>query len=275
MTLLSIIERNPLIFVGGLLLGLIVFFELGLLIGRHRRKIIGEGADEGATLVVGSVLSLLAFVLALNLSNATSRQETRMNSGLEEVNAIGTALMQAEAVGGAQAGPITEDLKAYLALRYRFIRAEPHSAELAEVTAATDQLQARIWTSLEQRVAESPTPPVTSLMNALNNAFDATTRVRLAMGYKLPAQLVLLLLVMSILGGATVGYQFGLTNRKGQLAGIVLSILWSTIVTAIIDIGSGRIWTFRTDARAYVWAMEGFDIADQPVVTDSVRPANP
>ncbi|MTH77071.1 hypothetical protein [Paracoccus aestuariivivens] len=265
MPFLLLLEQNPLLFFSILLFGLIIFFELGVRIGRNRRKEIGEGSDEGATLVVGSVLGLLAFVLALNLSNASSRQENRMHSGLDEVNAIGTALMQAQAVGGDESGPIVAHLKKYLELRYRYIRAEPHSPEIAITTDESNQLQNEIWALLEKRVSENPTPAVTSLMNALNNAFDATTALRLMMEYRIPMQLIWLLLLMSLLGSGTVGYQFGLTGRKGRLPAIMLTVLWCTVVTAIIDIGSGRIWTFRTDARVYEWALDGYGIPRPPV----------
>lgn len=264
MLFLRILEQNPYLFFALLLFSLILFFEIGLKIGRHRRKLIAESADEGATLVVGSVLGLLAFVLALNLSNASSRQENRMHAGLEEVNAIGTALLQADAVGGAQADPIVERLKSYLVLRYRYIRAKPHSPELVEVTSESGRLQTEIWALLEQRINEAPNPAVTSLMNALNNAFDATTATQLMMEYRLPMQLIWLLLMMSVLGSGTVGYQFGLTGRKGQMAAMVLSILWCTVVTEIIDIGSGRIWSFRTDARVYEWSLSGLGIPLPP-----------
>lgn len=266
MPLLTFLERNPLVFFFGLLLGLILFFGVGLKIGRDRRRMIGEGADEGATLVVGSVLGLLAFVLALNLSNASSRQEMRVRAGLDEVNAIGTALMQAQSVAGDDAGPIAERLKEYLSLRYRYIRAAPHSEEIQIVTTETDRLQVEIWDLLTRRIQQEQTPAVVSLMNALNNAFDSTTTVRLVMDYRMPMQLVMLLLLMSLLGGGTVGYQFGLTNRKGKMAAIVLSFLWCTVVTAIIDIGSGRIWSFRTDSRVYEWSLTGLGMPLPPTV---------
>ncbi|MDS9469260.1 hypothetical protein RGQ15_16990 [Paracoccus sp. MBLB3053] len=264
MPFIEFLEKNPLAFFLCLLAGLILSFELGLGIGRRRRRAIGAGADEGATLVVGSVLGLLAFVLALNLSTASTRLENRMNSGLAEVNAIGTAILQAQAVGGDQSAAMVQDLKRYLLLHYRFVRAAPDSSEIGETTAESDLLQARIWTMLERRVAEAPTPAVTSLMNSLNNAFDSTTAMRLMMEYRMPMQLIWLLLAMSALGSATVGYQFGLTGRRGQMAAIVLSVLWCAVVTEIIDIGSGRIWSFRTDARVYEWAMDGFGVDRSP-----------
>lgn len=92
--LFELIAINRSLFFVLFLFSLIVFIEIGRRIGRIRRASIGQGTDEGATLVVGSLLGLLAFVLALNLSNASSRHDRRMAATLDEVNAIGTALQQ-------------------------------------------------------------------------------------------------------------------------------------------------------------------------------------
>lgn len=239
---------------------LIIFMEIGIRIGRRRRTQIGEHSDEGASLVVGSILGLLAFVLALNLSNATTRYEMRMDATLEEVNAIGTAIMQAGAAGGDQAEGIVADLKHYLELRYRYVRAIRATGEIERLNVATDELQNKIWAQLTERVRESPTPIVNSLMNALNTTFDSSTALRLAMEYRMPGQLVSLLLVMSLLGTAAVGYQFGLNGRNSRIPGLVLSILWCVVVVEIVDIGSARMWSFRTDSRVYEWSMESLGI---------------
>lgn len=239
--------------------------ELGRLLGKRRRAQLDGRRDEGATLVVGSVLGLLAFVLALNLSHASSRYDRRMTSTLEEVNALGTALMQATAVGGEQADELTAKLRQYMQLRRAYIIAPGDDATLRLISNQTNEMQNAIWALLVERMAESPGPPVTSLMNAINNAFDASTAMRLAMEYRMPEQLVLLLLMMSLLSTATVGYQFGLIDHKGRVPGIVLSVLWCVVVTEIIDIGSARIWTLRTDTRVYDWTIETFEGLPDPV----------
>ncbi len=258
--LIDLLQLNQFAFLVIFLVGLIAFMEVGLRIGRLRRTHIGEHSDDGANLVVGSILGLLAFVLALNLSNATTRFEMRMDATLEEVNAVGTAMMQASAVGGEQAEGIITDLKHYLELRYRYIRAIRSTGEIERINAETSDLQNKIWAQLSERINESPTPAVSSLMNALNTTFDSSTALRLAMEYRMPSQLISLLLIMSLLGTAAVGYQFGLSKRNSRTPGIVLSILWCVVVTEIIDIGSARIWSFRTDSRVYEWSLEGLGI---------------
>lgn len=247
-------------FLGVFLAGMLAFLEIGLRLGRGRRRKIGDAADEGATLVVGSILGLLAFVLALNLSNASSRFDRRINATLEEVNAIGTAMMQATAISGDAADRIATDLTAYLQIRHDYVRALRDAGELARIQQGTQSLQTSIWTDLSGMIRDRPGPEVVSLMNAVNAAFDASTAMRLATEYRMPEQVVMLLLLMSGLGIGAVGYQFGLSGRRGRSPGIVLTLLWCVVVTEIMDIGSARIWSFRTDTRVYEWALEGLGL---------------
>ena len=256
----DLLFHNRLLFLIILFTGLVLALEIGLRIGGRRRARIGARADEGAVLVVGSILGLLAFVLALNLSNASSRFERRVEATLQEVNAIGTAMMQAGAVGGAQAESLTADLREYLALRHDYVQATRQSGDIERLNAETGALQNKIWAGLTLRMQDSPSPATTSLMNAINNAFDSSTAMRLAMEYRMPIQLIGLLLLLSVMGTAAVGYQFGLTRRRGRAPGILLSILWCVIVTEIIDIGSARIWSFRTDTRVYEWSLDSLGL---------------
>lgn len=257
----TILETSRSAFFIIFLCGVLVALELGRRLGQRRRATIGDDSDEGVNLVVGSLLGLMAFVLALNLSNATSRYEMRMHATLEEVNAIGTAMMQASAVGGDQAAGISGDLMGYLDLRYRYIKAARDRNEIEKIYRETNDLQTKIWSDVTIRVQEAPTPAVTSLMNAVNNAFDSSTAMRLAMEYRMPIQVIGLLLLLSVLGTAAIGYQFGLYKRKGRWPGVLLAIVWCMVVTEIIDIGSARIWSFRTDARVYEWALESMGLS--------------
>lgn len=249
-------------FSGVFLVFLLIALELGRLIGLFHRRRKGDIADDGMKLVVASILGLLGFVLALNLSNASSRFDRRIASTLEEVNAIGTAQLQASALAGDAPGGISDNLKTYLALRHDYIRVGRDLPELARITTETAQLQSRIWVQLTALLHSNPSPATSSLMNAINSAFDASTSMRFAMEFRVPTRVIWLLLIISLLGMAAVGYQLGLTRRSERSPGIILSILWCSLVTEIIDFGSARIWTFRTDTSAYEWALAA--MADAP-----------
>src|SRR6516162_5266441 len=81
----------------------------------------GEVQAEGVGVVVGGMLSLLAFVLALTLSFANSRFSERVAGTLTEANAIGTAWLRAEAIGHVRGPEIAKLLEEYTQIRREFV----------------------------------------------------------------------------------------------------------------------------------------------------------
>ena len=127
----------------------------------------------------------------------------------------------------------------------------------AALAAAATALALLAPPALAQQAAASRLPPEVWTWGLVSAAL-ATGLSSLAAGY-----------AVAKLGTAAVGYQFGLTRRRGRAPGILLSILWCVIVTEIIDIGSARIWSFRTDTRVYEWSLDSLGLlpeagGDQP-----------
>jgi len=95
--------------------------EAGYWFGSRRRAHGGEVQAEGVGVVVGGMLSLLAFVLALTLSFANNRFSERVEGTLVEANAIGTAWLRAEAIGHVRGPEIARLLEEYTRLRREFV----------------------------------------------------------------------------------------------------------------------------------------------------------
>jgi hypothetical protein len=240
----------------------IIAREVGFALGRHRaaRK---ETADEGIGVVTGSILGLMAFVLAFNLSIATTRHSERRLASLQEANAIGTSWLQARAIDSPHAAAIARILQDYTAERIVFVQADRESPEIGDSLARTAAMQTRIWGHVTALLREAPGPAATSLMNSVNHTFDMTTAMRFAMAYAMPPQLIWLLLALSSVGMGVLGYQFGLTGRHHRVLSLLAGVLWTAVVVEIFDIGSPRLGSFRTDTYAYDWTIAGF--GDIPV----------
>jgi hypothetical protein len=263
MTILSDLAAFSLLAFAVLVFGAqILARELGYLLGRHRAARM-EKADEGIGVVTGTILGLLAFVLAFNLSIATTRHSERRLTSLEEANAIGTSWLQARAIASPQAAAIARILEDYAAERIVFVHADRNSPAIAESVARTAAMQTEIWGHVTALVREDPGPVATSLMNAVNHTFDMTAAMRFAMAYAIPPQLIWLLLALSSIGMGVLGYQFGLTGRHHRVPSLLASGLWTVVVVEIFDIGSPRLGSFRTDSYAYEWTIAGF--GDIPV----------
>ncbi len=138
-----------------------VGFRLGL---RHRKREDVEA--ESAGIVVGGILGLLAFVLALTLSFATNRFNETRGDTLAETNAIGTAWLRAEAIGSPRAREIARLLEQYTQLRLDFIRSDNDPVELQRLNQGTNTLQSTIWGHVAAIVRDEPSPISASLMAA-------------------------------------------------------------------------------------------------------------
>ncbi len=97
----------------------IVMFSVvcGLLMGRtiRQRGIDEKEAPIGA--IVGAMLGLLAFILALSFSMAATRFDTQKQLLLDEVNAIGTTFLRTDLLPASQRADARKLLKEYVDIR--------------------------------------------------------------------------------------------------------------------------------------------------------------
>lgn len=223
---------------------------------RHARR--HDTPGEGVGVLVGGMLGLLAFVMALTLSFSSARFQERREGTLAEANAIGTAWLQAQAIGHPRGAEIARLLEEYAAVRRDFVAADRFSAEDATATRRTGELQSAIWGHLGGILRERQDPVAVSLMNALNATFDLATAERFAFSTLFPPQLFWLLLGMSTIAMAALGFQLGLRQRPLRLLTLLLLGMWTANMTIILDMGAARIGSMRVDTRAYDWTIEGF-----------------
>ena len=243
---------------GGLLFAAqLVAHELGSWLGR-RRITQHAGLKDGTGLLVGSLLGLLAFVLALTLSFADERFSERRAGTLTEANAIGTAWLRAKAIGQPQGDEMAKLLEAYANERLAFVRAEYDPTTLDRIDERTQALQSAIWEQVSVVVRERPNPVSTSLMASVNDVFDTTTAERFAFELKLPSQIFWLLMGLSLLGMGALGYQVALMGVQIRLLAAMLALTWTVVIVDIIDLSAARLGGIRTSTAAYQWTIKEF-----------------
>lgn len=216
----------------------------------HREARRGGTPPEGVGVVVGGMLGLLAFVLALTLSFATTRFQERRDGTLVEANAIGTAWLRAQAIGHPRGSEIAHLLEDYIQVRRDFVTANALSTEIGGLNTRSDALQSEIWGHVTTIVRERPDPVATSLMAALNETFDRATAERFALSMPFPVQLFWLLIGMSTVTMAALGYQLGLRQRPLRVLSWVLMAMWTATMTIILDFGAARVGDIRTGTQA-------------------------
>ncbi|MCG5233571.1 hypothetical protein [Xanthobacter oligotrophicus] len=235
----------------------LVAHRIGVWMGR-RAKARATVQMEGVGVVVGGMLALMAFVLALTLSFANARFSERRTGTLAEANAIGTAWLRAKAVGTPRAEAIATLLEQYTRVRSDFVTAGIDMARIDALNQKTGVLQSAIWGHLAAIIREQPDPVSASLMAAINDTFDMSAAERLAMETRLPPQLFWLLIIMTLLSTGSVGYQLGLRDKSQPMLVVVLMLMWTVVIVDILDLGAPRLGNFRTSAAPYEWTIQGF-----------------
>lgn len=252
----AIAERSMLAFSVLLFLAQNLSHAIGFWIGS--RDSARQANHEAVGVIVGGMLGLLAFVLALTLSFANTRFNDHRQGSLNEANAIGTAWLRAKAIGSPRAESIAGLLEDYTRLRADFVRADRDPVAIEALNQRTNALQSQIWGHMAALVREQPNPVTASLMAALNDTFDASTNERFAYHITLPPQLFWLLIGMTMLSMGCLGYQFGLKRKPSHFLILLLTLMWTWVVVEILDLAAARLGSIRTGTAVYDWTIQGF-----------------
>jgi len=185
-------------------------------------------------MIVGSLLALMAFLLAVTMAMASDRFDTRRHIVLAEANAIGTLYLRAGYLPEPAASRLRELIRMYAPLRI----ATNDLAEVPAVITRSVEIHARLWSIAEALARSQPDSDVLALFIAsLNEVIDVhLTRVTAGLFARVPETILVLLLVGSLLTLTMVGCNAGLGGRRSPLAAGMLSVTLGAVITLVVDL---------------------------------------
>jgi hypothetical protein len=208
-------------------------YEVGFRIGRWWQD-REPGEQEGPTeMLVGALLALMAFLLAVTMSMASDRFDARRGLVLEEANAIGSTFNQAEYLTEPGATQMQELLREYLELR---IIDDP--AEIPANLQRSLELQAQMWDIAGEVARSGHSPDLVSAFGDSLSEMIALNESRIVAGLyaRVPETVIWLLLVGSALSLGMVGYSAGLKRRRSVLSAVVMVVALGVVLTLVIDL---------------------------------------
>jgi hypothetical protein len=222
---------------GFLLIGMLVFIEVGFHIGRRRRTRHSDSSLENVGAVDAAVFGLLGLTLAFTFSGASDRLAVRRAQIVQEANAIGTAYLRADLLPPSEQPPIRALFRQYLELRIevfdKFLNRTVSNAALVK----SNQIQAEIWSRSVAACQKSPTPAACMLvLPALNEMIDITTTRTMATLTHAPLIIIGLLVMLSFLGAMLSGYTMSLQARRNPLHMILFALAISSTVYVVLDL---------------------------------------
>ncbi len=226
----------PILFVL-LVVVLYVCYEIGFRIGRWW-QLRTPGEQEGPTgVLVGSILALLAFLLAITMGMAADRFDGRRALVLEETNAIGTTYLRAGYIPAPLSDESRKLLREYVPLRI----ATPDQAQLLANLARGQEILNELWARAEVVGRDYSTDTNSLYIDSLNEVIDMyTSRIVAGIYGRVPETIILLLVIGSALTLVMVGFGAGITLKRSEITAAVLVIALSAVLTLNIDLDRPR-----------------------------------
>jgi hypothetical protein len=213
---------------------MLLAYEIGFRIGRWWQDKTPDESEGPGGVLVGSLLGLMAFLLAITMGMAADRFDTRRGLVLEEANAIGTAYLRAGYQPEPQREQVRELLREYTELRI----ATSDRARLAANIERSAEIHGDLWAIVEELVATTDNNDLLGLfVEVINEVIDLhESRVVAGVYARVPETVLLLLLAGSTLTVGIVGYSAGLTLRRSVVSAVVLVVALSAVTVLVVDL---------------------------------------
>jgi hypothetical protein len=221
------------VFVGFAIVSLILY-EVGFRVGRWWQD-REPGEQEGPTdVLVGALLALMAFLLAVTATMAADRFDTRRGMVLVEANAIGQAYLQSDYLPEPSAEAMKELLREYLPLR---ITPDDRS-QLPAYFAGAQDLRSEMWALFAGVVKTGHSPDLmSSLGGSLTDIVNADqTRITAGLYARVPETILWVLLIGSALSIGMVGYSAGVKGHRSIISAVVLVLALGFVIALVMDL---------------------------------------
>jgi len=246
-----------------LLLGMLLFLEIGRRAGVRRRSADPQGAAAGTGAVEGAVFGLLGLLIAFTFSGASTRFDVRRHLIVDETNAVGTAYLRIDMLPPAAQPGLRELFKRYLDSRLDTYRKLPDVAAVTASLATSARLQQEIWRAAVAGCQAAAAGPqcATLLMPALNAMFDITTTRTMASYTHPPSIIFVMLFGLALASALLAGFGMGAARERSWLHMIGFAAAVAAATYVILDLEFPRLGMLRVDTfdQALVDLRRGMD----------------
>ena len=242
-------DISLLVVVPALILATLAFYELGYRIGAWRERRAAGEVSGPTGMIVGSILALMAFLLAIATGMAADRYDARRALVLEEANSIGTTLLRAGYLPEPHSAELETLLREYVPLRI-----VDDQGDLQAQIKRSVEIHDEMWTIAEELARESGERPVVAIfIESLNETIDLhESRITAGLYARVPPTIIWLLVLGVVLSVGMVGYNAGLTGRRSPISAVVLAVALSAVIALVVDLDRPSNGIIRTSQQPLI-----------------------
>lgn len=219
---------------GGTILIVLLAIEVGYRMGCQARRRSRDEKESPVSAMAGSILGLLAFMLAFTFGIVADRYDARKELVREEANAIGTAYLRSTFLPEADRSAAAALFKDYVDQRLIAVRSR-EADRMRKAMAEADRIQQALWTMAVAHARTDMNSDVAALyVEALNAVIDIhALRVAIVWQVRIPLAIWLVLYALILLGMLAIGYQTGIADSKRSFSMPLLAIAFSLVIALI------------------------------------------
>lgn len=213
--------------------------EVGYRGGRAVHKRSAEEKESPVNAIAGSILGLVAFMLAFTFGLVANRFDERKSLVREEANAIRTAWARSDFLPDADRAQARKWLCDYVDRVLNAIQSIQSGkmplSQMEQVLAESRATHQKLWDMAVANARKDMNSDVAALyIEALNEmAAVQSDRVMVGLRHRVPPPIWIVLHALTFCGMAAVGYQTGIAGSKRSASRPLLALSFSVVVTLI------------------------------------------
>jgi hypothetical protein len=224
---------------------LLIFLGIYLLnwLGYRVRKRITRlrpGIEAGLGTVEGSLLGLMALVLAFSFGASSNKFESRRQMIIDESNQISDAILRARLLPDSIRQFVMPDFKAYLDARIDYYNAGENEEKNKQTFQKAKNIFQSLWeknAGIDRRMNYNvPADQMSQSLIAMGNALTNREAVRLA---PIPGLIIIVLLILIFMSSFLAGYGLKVDHWNPVLS-FAFALMTTAVLYLIIELSNPR-----------------------------------
>lgn len=235
-----------------LLILLVAAIAAGSAIGRLRQTRETEASKNQTSIVLGSLVGILALTLGFTFSLSLNRYDQRSVEVVGEANALGTAWLRTDLVGEPRRTEVRTLLQRYGSLRAEASRVAALEDPRLALVEEAEAVFAELWVLASEEARELRDPVAMGFLSSLNDVADVLSARDAAIRHHVPELVMYMLFATFIMLGGVAGYSSGISDVRPGVPVYAMILLIVALVFLIIDLDRPRRGLIEVDQSTLI-----------------------